>query len=214
MAWAPDYCTDVQLKSWLRIQDAADDALLAVAITTASRTIDGHCGRQFWKLSSPGATRYYTWDGAKVDCRNVLLIDDLQTVTDLTVQVDTDGDGDADVTLTNGTDFDFGPRNATADGLPWTRLQLRPNSPTAWPRTANAFIIAAQWGWTAVPSAVVQATLLLAAEIFARRNAPFGVAGSPDLGSEMRLLAKVDPDVVRDLRRYVRSGLPGGWAAA
>jgi len=56
-----------------------------------------------------------------------------------------------------------------------------------------------------VPTTVKQATLLQASRVFARREAPFGVAGSPDMGSELRLLEKVDPDVAVMLVPYVRN---------
>jgi hypothetical protein len=212
MPWAPDYVLAADLKSWLRISDAVDDTLLAYAITTASRIIDAHCGRQFGQLTT-AAVRYYTWDGTCYDRRSLLLTDDLYTVTDLVVALDTDGDGDTDQTLTDGTDFDLWPANAAADGHPWKGLLLRSASTNRFNRYARGTVITARWGWAAVPAAVVQATLLLAAELFARRNAPFGVAGSPEIGSEIRLLAKVDPDAVNALRPYVRA-LPGGFVAA
>ena len=49
-----------------------------------------------------------------------------------------------------------------------------------------------------------EATLLQASRLAARRDSPFGVAGSPDAGSEMRLLARVDPDVAVALEPYRR----------
>jgi hypothetical protein len=64
--------------------------------------------------------------------------------------------------------------------------------------------VTATWGWTAVPATIKKATLLQASRFYKRRDAPFGVAGSPDMGSEMRLLAKVDPDVEVMLGDYRR----------
>lgn len=221
MAWAPDYCTTAELKSWLRITSSVDDTLLAVATTTASRAVDGYCGRQFGNISM-AADRYYTWDGGLTgagrpvwpNCRRATLaIDDIYTTTDLVVAIDTDGDGDTDTTLTVGTDFDLEPVNAAADGRPWTRLTLRSSSAALFTLYPNGVKVTARFGWAAVPTPIKQATIILAAELSARRNAPFGVAGSPELGSEMRLLAKVDPDAVNSLRPYVRA-LPGGWVAA
>jgi hypothetical protein len=46
-----------------------------------------------------------------------------------------------------------------------------------------------------VPAEVKLATELQASRWAKRRDAPFGVAGSPELGSELRILAKLDPDV-------------------
>ena len=63
----------------------------------------------------------------------------------------------------------------------------------------------AKWGWSAVPAAAHSATLLQMARIIKRRDAPFGVAGSPDMGNELRLLAQMDPDaklLCASIRRY------------
>jgi hypothetical protein len=51
--------------------------------------------------------------------------------------------------------------------------------------------------------------LLQASRLDFRRVAPAGVAGSPETGSEVRLLARVDPDVAVSLKDYIR-----WWAAA
>jgi hypothetical protein len=42
-----------------------------------------------------------------------------------------------------------------------------------------------------------------ASRLLSRRDAPFGIAGSPEMGSEMRLLAKLDPDVDLLVQPYV-----------
>ena len=207
MAWAPDYCTAAELKSWLRIGDAADDALLAFAITAASRAIDAHCGRQFGQLTA-AVTRYYTWDGVTHDGRSLLVTDDLYTTATLTISVDTAGDGLTPVALA-AADYDLWPANAAADAVPWKGFLLRKASAAPFSRYARGIEVAARWGWASVPIDVVQATLMQAARLFARRNAPFGVAGSPELGSEMRLLAKLDPDVAAGLSHLRRP-----WAAA
>jgi hypothetical protein len=55
----------------------------------------------------------------------------------------------------------------------------------------------------AIPDAVKAACLIQASRFFTRRYAPFGVAGSPDSGSEIRLLAKVDADVAVILGPFI-----------
>ncbi|NIL59971.1 phage gp6-like head-tail connector protein, partial [Salinispora arenicola] len=75
--------------------------------------------------------------------------------------------------------------------------------------TRGELTITAPWGWPAIPTAVVLATQLQASRLLTRRDSPYGVAGSPQDGSEMRLLARVDPDVEVVLRPYVRHW----WAA-
>lgn len=48
---------------------------------------------------------------------------------------------------------------------------------------------------TTIPDSIVMACLLQAGRFYKRRDALFGIAGSPEMGNEMRLLAKLDPDV-------------------
>jgi hypothetical protein len=212
MAWAPDYCTAAELKSHLRITDTADDTLLGVAITAASRAIDLACNRQFG-LSDPAVARYYTYGGASVPSggsfpisfsgpRAMLEVDDLMTVTSLVVKVDEDGDGTFEETLTIDTDFRMFPYNAAADGVPWSHIVLEDG--VSFPTQLRGVEVTAKWGWSSVPVLVKQACLVQAARFFQRRNAPFGIAGSPEMGSEMRLLAMVDPDVALMLSSVVR----------
>lgn len=193
MAWAPDYVTAADLKAYLRITDAVDDAQVALAVTAASRAVDRCCNRQFGLVAAPEA-RVYTarWDSDRG--RYVVDIDDLMTVTGLSV---TGENGAVDV-------FAKQPGNANLAGVPWTRLVVDPTSTTLPTLKEDGVTVTARYGWATVPVAVQQATLLQASRLFKRRDAPFGVAGSPDLGSELRLLAKVDPDVEVVLGPYRR----------
>jgi uncharacterized phiE125 gp8 family phage protein len=193
MAWAPDYVTAADLKAYLRISDVVDDAQVALAITAASRAVDRCTNRQFGLVAAPEA-RVYTarWDSDRG--RYVIDIDDLMTVTGLSI---TGENGVIDV-------FAKQPGNANLAGVPWTRLVVDPASANLPTLKEDGVTVTARYGWTTVPVAVQQATLLQASRLFTRRNAPFGVAGSPDLGSELRLLAKVDPDVEVVLGPYRR----------
>lgn len=198
MAWAPDYVTASELKAYLRIGDAVDDAEVALAVTAASRAVDRATNRQFGLIAAPEARKYTArWDTDL--CRYVVDIDDLMTVTGLTITAEA-GAVDA---------VDLKPANAAVEAFPWTRFVVKPESLVKPPLTDDAVTVTARYGWTTVPVAVKQATLLQAARFFKRRDAPFGVAGSPEAGSELRLLAKVDPDVAVVLGPYQR-----WWAAA
>lgn len=190
MAWAPDYVTAPDLRAFLRIEDNADDAQIALAISTASRAVDKHCGRQFGKVDAP-EVRTYTAVYNRRTCVTTVDVDDVQDITG------------AVVLHSNGTTLSsvtWGPANAVVKGKAYTRVEVA---------TAGLLTIEALWGWTAVPAAVKQATLLQASRLMARRDSPFGVAGSPSEGSEIRLLAKVDPDVATSLGSYRRNW----WAA-
>jgi uncharacterized phiE125 gp8 family phage protein len=199
MTWAPDYVTAAELKSYLRITDTADDAELALAITTASRAVDGFCHRQFGQVAS-AEERSYTayWD--RRERVWVVGFDDLQDTTGLTVTVEA---GEIDV-------YTLEPVNAAQEGRPFTRLRVDSDSAAKPTTETHGVTIDAVWGWDAVPAAVEQATLLQASRFHARRFSPYGVAGSPEQGSEMRLLAKLDPDVELSL---ARAKLIRWWAA-
>lgn len=198
MPWAPDYVTTPELKAYLRISDAVDDVQVALAVTGASRAVDRATNRQFGLVADPEARKYTAyWDAGLR--RYAVDVDDLMTVVGLTIATE---DGAI-------TDYDLKPANAAVESFPWTRFVVKPEAPFKPPLTEDAVTVTAQYGWTTVPVAVKQATLLQAARFFKRRDAPFGVAGSPEAGSEMRLLAKVDPDVAVVLGPYQR-----WWGAA
>lgn len=195
MAWKPDYATLAQVKAYLRVGDSVDDTEIQGWITSASRAIDDRCNRQFGQLTAPAARVYRrapAYDPTKGMW--VLPIDDVMTAAGL---------------LVNGVAYASSgatllPDNAPLDGLPWTALGM-----TAWPilpapGSPMTNTITAQWGWTAVPAQVVAACKLQCARWNFRRDAPAGIAGSPDQGSEIRLLAKLDPDVSTALAGLTR----------
>lgn len=205
MAWAPDYVELDELKNYLRIplDDTQDDDELALYITAASRAVDEHTNRQFGKTEAP-ATRTYTGGAGQVWYNGtrgvwVVEIDDLMSAAGLAVTVTDVG---------TVTDYALEPLNAAADGMPWTSLVIATASsvqPSAsYPTYLSVEVAANVWGWTATPAAAKLATRLQASRFSIRRESPFGVAGSPEQGNELRLLSKLDPDVAVALKRYRR----------
>lgn len=190
MAWAPDYITASDLKAYVRVSDTDDDAQLADVVAAASRAVDRHTGRQFGRVATE-ETRQYTAVWNRHRGVFVAQIDDLMDTTNLTV---------VDAGAQEVTDFELLPVNAATKGMPYTEITLP---------AAGVYHIDALWGWSSVPAAVKLATKLQGSRLHARRDSPFGVAGSPQVGSELRLLARVDPDVAVSLRPYVRDW----WAA-
>lgn len=186
MTWAPDYTTAERLKDYVRITDNADDVFIASWITTASRNVDEFCGRQFGQVAAP-EVRYYTprWD--RTERRWYAEIDDLQTTAGLAV-ADEDGGAVTDYTLLH--------RNALAEGRPYTQIRLTSGT--------GELAVTGRWGWLDVPAAVETGLWLQAARLNARRRSPFGIAGSPTEGNEIRLLAQLDPDFRTSLKPYVR----------
>jgi hypothetical protein len=210
MAWAPSYATAAELGQFVRIDDSADDTVIDLAIDAASRMIDYACdpspghSRQFGKTDTV-EDRYYTASprgfGPSVRGQWAAQCDDLASVVDLVVAVA--GASEHDYTPVTGTAAL--PRNATALGRPFTAILFAGSSYPSPPLAADAVRITGTWGWPAVPDTIHEACLLQASRLLARRDAPFGVAGSAEVGSEVRLLAKVDPDVEAMVRPYVRA---------
>ena len=202
IGWAPDYASTSELASLVRIGDVLDDAQLGLAIATASRAIDHATGRQFGRLAAP-EPRVYTARWSAGRGRWAVEVNDLMTLGGLAVDVDTDGTGiygaAADVAFLQAR-----PPNAGAAGKPWTGLAFRPGSPVQPSGCEDGVQVTARWGWSSVPTAIRQATLMQASRLLARRDAPFGVAGSPEAGSEVRLLARLDPDVAVAVAPYRR----------
>jgi len=195
VTWAPDYITDDELKDFVRIElaDTVDDGLIPGYITAASRAVDEHCNRQFGQLAAPDTWSFDAWPNYE---RGVWVVD----IADLMTAADTVVVSDGTVTT-----YRAEPRNAPAMGKPWTRLIIDPDTAEFAPGFDDLNVdITATWGWSAVPAPVKLATRLQASRFAARRDSPYGVAGSPDSGTEMRLLSKLDPDVAVSLRGLVR----------
>lgn len=206
-----DYVTVAQLKAQLRIADTTDDAAVQIAVTSASRAVDQYCKRQFG-ITGSAVARLYTYEGAKIQNRPAVAVDDLQDLTTgpAVFQYDATGTGSYIQTPVLGVDIDLWPWNAAADNVPYTHIVQRlVNTSFFIPYWTRGVKITANFGWSTVPVQVVQATLIQAARFFVRRDSAYGVAGSPDLGSELRLLTQLDPDVQTMLRTVKRD-----WAAS
>lgn len=203
MALFPDYATSAQLKAQLRIEDTADDLEIARAVTAASRAIDHACNRQFG-LNGSAVARVYAGDCTRIDGRPAIAIFDVMTTSGLVVKIDQGDDGTHETTLTLNTDFHLWPYNAGGDLKPWTHIVFTAQAqayPSGVPQEVQ---VTANWGWTTVPTIVEQACLIQASRFFVRRDSTYGVAGSPEVGSEVRLLDRLDSDVAMMLRAVKR----------
>jgi hypothetical protein len=189
MAIVNGYCTLAQLKAALRVTDTLDNDMLEVAIESASREIDGYCERVFYSTSG---TRVYA-------PQNIYLVqtDDIVSVT--TVKTSTDG-VTFNTTLAVG-DYQLEPLNGIAGGLVTPFTQIRAVGDYLWPAYSPQTIfhleasvqVVGVFGWSAVPTAIKQATIILAMRLFKRLDSPLGIAGFGDMG-QMRV-GRFDPDV-------------------
>jgi len=188
MAITNGYCTLADLKAALRVQDSIDDSLLELAIESASREIDGYCERVFYSTTG---TRVY----APTNIYTVTT-DDIISVT--TLKSSSDG-VTYDITWAT-SDYQLEPLNGVAGGLstPFTRIRatgnyLMPSFSAGTFYELEALIqVMGVFGWSAIPAAIRQATVILAMRLFKRLDAPLGMI-SNDMGS-MRV-GRFDPDV-------------------
>jgi len=191
MAITNGYCTLSDIKAALRITDSVDDALLELSVEAASRQIDGATDRIFYNAGN--ATRVFL-PTDPYSCE----IDDLATLT--TLKTSSAADGNFDVTWET-TDYELHPLNGKVGGAysPFTDIKaigdyLFPIWTTSTTNSNEATVqVTGTWGWTSVPVAIKQATILLAMRQFKRYDSPLGVAGFGDLGAIR--VGKLDPDV-------------------
>lgn len=219
MTWKPDYVTSAQLKNYVKISDTDDDTQVALAVTAASRAVDRACNRQFGQTAT-AEDRYFTPEWVQSTAMPGFWrveIDDIMDKTGMTVAFDETGDWTYSTVLTQ---YRLLEQNAPSEGKPWTSLQLGPTNPfgtggsnipfffygraRALSVQKDSFKIHVKWGWTSFPDTIVNATLLQGSRFLSRRESPYGVAGSPEAGTEIRLLPKVDPDVALMVRPYAR----------
>jgi hypothetical protein len=194
--WAPDYITVEQAKATERIGDDVDDDELAVDITSACRAIDDHCNRQFGALDDPEERAYTAWYDYDLG-RWRVDIDDLQDSAELVITI-----GGVAV-----TDYILAPANAVKKGKAWEEIIIGRDAEAQPCGDPYEVLAEAPWGWTVtgVPVPVTKACRLQTSRFAARRESPYGVVGSPQQGSELRLLTRVDPDVAVALRGFRRT---------
>jgi hypothetical protein len=190
------YCSLADVKASARITDTVDDALLELAVESASRLVDSYTQRYFYNAGT--ATRIF------VPLDNyVTEIDDLISLSVLETS-----DGDEYGTTWATKDYQLEPLNGNVDGLT--------NHPATRIRAVDDFLfnvldleatvrVTGVWGWSAVPTAVKQATVIQAARIFKRNDSPTGIVGFGDMGA-VRVGVQLDPDVKHliDVYRKVR----------
>lgn len=196
MAITNGYCSLNDIKAALRISDSTDDALLELAVESASRMIDSVAERIFYNAGT--ATRQYA--ALRSD---LVQIDDCRTIT--TLQTSTNADYIYDQTW-KVTDFQGEPLNQLVAGqsTPFTRIRATGdyNFPVA--SDVATVQVTGVWGFAAVPTAIKQACVIQSAREFKRFDSPLGVAGYGDLGV-MRVSRYLDPDVEMLVRPWMRN---------
>ena len=196
MAIVNGYVSRNDVKNALGLGTAAltpEDDEIDQVVNSVSRAIDDACGRFFY--STAGTVLYTAEDFL------YLSIDDFSAITE--IKIDEMNAGTANVTLSATTDY-RGEAVTAIPGFPYTAVRITSFGTKTFPvGVTQGVSVGGTRGFAAVPQPVIAATLLQCVRTHARRNSPYGVAGSPD-GGIIRLLSRLDPDVELMIRPYRR----------
>lgn len=200
------YASLNDLKTALRISDGVDDALLEVALESASRMVDEYTMRNFYNAGT--AVRVFT-----PLTEDVCQIDDAVSISQVAVSTKV---GKVFDQVWSVNDYQTEPLNGVSDGLDgWPITRLRAIGNYEFPSNETQYRyegrfgqedvatvqVTGVWGWASVPVAVKQATIIQAMRIFKRLDSPLGVISSPDTGY-FRVSNRIDPDVAMLLNSY------------
>lgn len=209
MALVNGYCSVQDLRDQLADPGTSlPVGMLERAINAASRAVDTYCGRgidgvlgQFW-ADQAVTTRTYV-----VTNPCAARVDDISTRTGLIVKTGTDGS--TFPTTLASTEYLLEPRNADAAGTaasPYAFWVIRSINGRLLTQSTRGRVptlqVTAKFGWSAVPYEVAEATILKAASLFKRKDAPFGIAGFGEFGAVR--ITRQDPDVIEALSGYTR----------
>ena len=179
------------------ITDKIDDGILERAITSASRTIDRYCARNFYKVT---ATRLYSpRDSYICDIDDLVSLTSLKTTDDDTQTFD----------LTWGTaDYQLEPLNGVVDGMPTPYTRIRAIGDYTFQTLDGEASVRVQgvFGFDTIPDEVSYATIIQASKLYKRKDSPLGVI-SGEYGA-MRVGVRLDPQVTElvDAWRRIRVG--------
>lgn len=206
MALGDPYVDLARLKDYLKIKSEKIDQEdnLKDAINSASGEIEKHCNRQFQKADTATARVY----APKSEYR--VVVDDFWTTDGLVVEVDTLGDGTFS-TVVPASDYELNPANGVVDGQtgwPYWEINFLVDPLPTYHRRFGIVRVTAKWGWAAVPEAVRQATVIIAAETYQLKDAPFGTAGMDQFGNIYHV--RDNRIAAGKLARYCRNRIPAG----
>ena len=189
------YASATTYRDLISKTDTAEDAEIDSDLKAVSRYLDRRLGRFFTKDASAVARTYMR--GPHTDPR-ILWVDDI-AASPTSIKIDDDNDGSfADETALAAADFELWPLNAGkgAEPQPWTMIYLpKSGSKGNWP-AGHRVEVTAQWGWPAIPDAIVRATAHLTAIL--RLETPRATRRIPELGDVVEASREAQ-SIVREL---------------
>jgi hypothetical protein len=131
------------------------------------------------------------------------IVDDFGSTTGLVVKTDPDDTGTYQTTLTLNSDFIVEPTNAAAKGRPWTTITIVGSTGFSLPTDLRPQLqVTARWGWPTVPDDIEQATYILSADLYKRKDSIGGVLGLSELGAIR--MSPLGRDIAAMVRAYKR----------
>jgi hypothetical protein len=186
------YIGTTQMKAELRITGTASDSIIQDAAETASRVIDSYKGVRDGNYSGTvSQTRYYSPHSSDIEVE----VDEFMGTA--TVTLDATGNGSYDTSWTQGTEFTAQPVNNSLDSKPFRRIRIRRQSGACFSGYDNALKVEADFGWATTPPQVERAASILAARLYNRRDAVFGVLNVGAADAIAVRLPRTDPDVAQ-----------------
>lgn len=174
------YATVEALKSRLGVEDTVDDYELHAACFAASRAVEQHCQRTFWRTAS-GTAR--TFVATSNTCLDLPAFNDLVSVSELAT--DATGDGTFE-TVWDAADYQLLPHDAAVgpEARPYDSIRAIGSRgfPSNYTGRVDRVQVTGVFGWPTVPPSVKQATLILAQETFRAKDSVGGVAGFGEFG--------------------------------
>lgn len=184
MAFGDSYLTVDEFKVRTRSQSSANDEAIVAVLESASREIDGYCGREFNQNESD-EYRFFDvpWYGQRCDVYP-LALGDVVSVTEIASD---DGTGDY-ATPWDVDSYVLFPRLAPIKRKPYSDVRPAPlRSFASWPITGYPIRVAGVFGWPEVPSPVRESTFLIANRMKSLWDAPFGISGGGEMGGSLSM---------------------------
>ena len=188
------YCGVEELKEYLGVTGATDDAMLLTLLAAAQRTIDSYCARTF----EATADTVRTFDSQRdVDGYTLTVDSDLCAITSIV-----NGDG----TTISNSHYVTEPRNET----PYYAIRLKASAGKVWASTVagdseNAITVTGKWAYsTSAPSDIAHVCKRLAAYIYRQKDNAGDLDRAVIAGNSTILPAQIPNDIRLMLTPYKR----------
>lgn len=196
----PKYTSLADVKDYVGIDNTNSDSVLKSAINAAESMVDEFTRRTFDTVDTTDdaakKSKVYTADGP-----TLVVIDDAQKIESVEERFSLSGSWET-------VDADHYVEEQE-DGRPITMIRRVTGM---FPKGRDLVRVTGWFGWDATPEAVVHASLLHAAFVYQRRQAPFGISQIPGLegSTGMRVRSAGDPtaeSMLKPFRRTARMSL-------